>query len=355
MRLSLFNRHKAAPEPLPDKTVPSEKEVPEVKDLGMLTKIRMTYSYYYYRGKKDRTPFNEASSRGVHHSYIASDIKYNSPTRQTIAKVLLTILATAFFVIFAFLTHNYLWLIGTSSAIIFLPSIKFLTNFLSLKKRYYNELLKNLSRKKDDPSKPNALVFLPLPFADPNNAFSYYLDTLGPIAKKYNLEVRFPFSIAHMNKIMKEKKYDLLTLCGHGEPPQISFTPDFALRKSEVHKLNFSNLNKNASIILFSCSTGAQDGIGEKIALVANRKVFAPSADALNHIDILYDKSGSIKPQFHALPSIKFRKRRITLNCWPFYLNLFRGRNITREITPESVAKYGDVFELYKPPISKAS
>ncbi len=158
-----------------------------------------------------------------------------------------------------------------------------------------NETKNNLSRENDDPAKPNALVLMPMIFSDHNKSFcNNYNTIIGPLAKKYNIDLYYPLSVKHINLILQEKKYNHLLICGHGTPDSISFTPTFDLTTSDIPELNFLKLSKKTVIAIDSCFTGVVHGIGEKIAYFAKRRVFAPKTKSYPSF-IEFSTDGSIK------------------------------------------------------------
>lgn len=138
-------------------------------------------------------------------------------------------------------------------------------------------LIQNLLRKEDNPEKPNALILMNIRLSDENNTFksSYNSDDFSLLTEKYNVDLYYPISQEHISNLLQSKKYEQVIFCGHGGQNYITFTPSFTIDMNNIN-IDFSNLPKKATIILNSCSTGAKDGIGEKIAKLAKRKVFAP-------------------------------------------------------------------------------
>lgn len=144
---------------------------------------------------------------------------------------------------------------------------------LKIKNKIKN-LQNNLLRTQDDPNKENALALMP----NEDDFSRDYVDSIASIAKIYNIDLFYPYSLETLNEYLNFKKYSHIHICGHGTPESIIFASYFSLTDENVGKLKF-NLSQNATIDLDSCSTGAFGGIGEKICNVSNRKVFAPKKD----------------------------------------------------------------------------
>jgi hypothetical protein len=182
-----------------------------------------------------------------------------------------------------------------AGGLILLPGFVHAWTEADIKLKMYKNIVKtNLTRKKDDPGKLNALVLMAMRATDDNNAlFDTYYNLLGPLAKKHNIDLYYPLSVDHISKIFKKKKYDHLLICCHGDGSTISFTPSFNLHYFDVSRIKF-NLNKNAIIALDSCSAGKEGGIARRISSIAQKKVFAPQTDSqVSSIEL--DSDNSIK------------------------------------------------------------
>ncbi len=274
-------------------------------------------------------PLTKTTAKTIHHAHAITLInRFQKLLLRSdlilIAVKIIALLGNMIFTFLSFYIHNYLFIIGsTILATTILSSYRVIEEFISVK-IYKDEIKNNLLRKKDDPTKPNALVLMTTEFSDTDKAFNNsYFRNLGPLAKKYNIDLFYPISVEHIRRLLLEKKYDHLLICGHGTPDSISFTPTFDLTTSDIPKLNFTKLNQKAVIALYSCSTGAMGGIAEKVAIFAQRKVFAPKIPALNATSIKFLADGSIKYKFVNYLSI------LPL---PFF------RNITRIIDPNEVS-----------------
>lgn len=198
-------------------------------------------------------------------------------------------------------------------------------NYFKYKKKskiQFENIKNNLFRTFDDPSKQNAIILYTPDHCDSNEAFRRtYVEVLGPLAAKYNLDVYYPISTNHIAKILESKLYHHPIIAAHGRPDLIYFTPNFNLTEEDIPFLNFSKLHPRANIILISCSTGSMNnGIGEKIASFYKRKVIAPTTKTIMP-EIESTNEGSIKYKF-----IKKSK-----NFWK--------EDITREIDPEALVK----------------
>jgi hypothetical protein len=315
-------------------SIPTEEQIqknlkdPIIQAEETTTTIK-SYSYEYSINNKE-FPFTPGSPKSIHHAIAITTINLDVSCiiKPILRDVFLTLLLTSIFIFLFCYLNNPLWLIGAGSSLALgIKCLYFKVKlYLSLIK-YENIIKANLTRKQDDPKKQSVLALMPIPFSDYNGAFiSPYGNDLGTLATKYNLDVYYPLSVDHINKIFKEKKYDHLFICGHGSPNSISFTNSFKLTASDIPKLTF-NLNKNAEVGILSCSTGTLGGIAQKIAATSKRKVFAPKEPS-SSCNIELQNNGSIKYKFFKLI---FESKYYLINFLENFFLPFHT-DITREI-----------------------
>jgi len=279
---------------------------------------------YFYEINKKFYLLDETATRSIHHNILITSLKEFKIRNKYKILAIIRILTCVIFCFLAFYTHNYAWLIGILNN--FITKYDFFKKILRLLKQqsYKTQIIKNLSRQKDNPIKLNALILKAMDFPLCSN-FNPYIP-LSALTKKYNLDVYYPLSINHINSLLNEKKYDHLIIFAHGLPNQITLN-NFFLTKDNLSELNFTNLNEKAVIALYSCSTGALGGIAEKIANLAQRKVFAPTKICWDTYDVKFLSNNSLSYKFYG-----YR--------FDFLINLqlsipFRFKNITRIIYPQ--------------------
>lgn len=184
----------------------------------------------------------------------------------------------------------------------------------------------NLLRQQDSAKKINTLLLLTLPFHDYNKAFGkVFITELNYLEKNSNIDIYFPFSISHINKIFKEKQYDIVMFACHGTPNKLAFSDFFIIDNYTASFLDFPNLSSKAVIILNSCYAGAIGGIAETIFDQSNKKVIAPFKDAYSGCFWNTASLIILPPTYEKTKNFLFSH---------IFLNHL-GENITRVFTPK--------------------
>ena len=185
--------------------------------------------------------------------------------------------------------------------------------------RYPTEVLVDQYNNKDNMDMPYGVIIFPT--ADHNGAFAqnaHWINKLHNDTKgKYLLrimEAEGKFSLAR-NLLSLNKKYgnnhkiSFGLLGGHGSKNSIQFGShtlnNFFSEKNLLRKKDFegegvkkikSFFEENPSIALVSCSTGKEQGIGQKISETYGADISAPDRPAaLYQLGISFDQNGKIK------------------------------------------------------------
>ncbi len=187
--------------------------------------------------------------------------------------------------------------------------------------RYPTELL--LAQiKEENIQQPYGIVIYPR--HDHNNAFDnevpmfkkLFQDTRGHYGvkvaeceSKYDLARRF---ISLDGKYGKENKISFIVMGGHGSGDSLRLGQDrinnsprnsvFNVESANpgFKKANQKYLDKDAEIILMSCSVGQKDGVAQKLSDSFEKKTMAPTIPVSNlELDLRYDING--KPHFKAI------------------------------------------------------
>lgn len=188
--------------------------------------------------------------------------------------------------------------------------------------RYPKEMLIKQYKEKDVTNKPYGVIIYPR--TDWNGAFYHDIDKFTELLKQ--LKGEFLLRVAECESkidiarvlINFDKKYNLpngdgqkislLILGGHGSETSIQF----GWKSDEMHNLNSSDLagkgvrktggffEDEPTIILASCSTGAEAGIAQELSKTFNAKVIAPKipTNVLGYYGSR--KKGQKKFRFHA-------------------------------------------------------
>lgn len=115
------------------------------------------------------------------------------------------------------------------------------------------------------------------------------LNSFKEISKDYQIFFTRTGSIKEINHAIHKvsssgKEIGLLFVMAHGAPKSIQLSENKFIHKYNIHKLNFSELSADATILLHSCSTGAKIkgiNIAERFQFYAGscRKIIAPCAE----------------------------------------------------------------------------
>ena len=137
--------------------------------------------------------------------------------------------------------------------------------------KYANKLIKKLAQettKEQRQQNTAALVFYPL--KDHNGAFSIMrrIDYVKTLERYYGrVKIKHPTSEEQIKKKLKQLKWDILLITGHGSSEGICFTEDFSLLKENIRNIfyHFKKGSQDSQIVLNSCFTGKVRGIAELI------------------------------------------------------------------------------------------
>ncbi len=164
--------------------------------------------------------------------------------------------------------------------------------------RYPMSVLETQYKEIENKERPYGIILYPK--NDYNGAFNYdieiYENLLKQIKEKYNLRVVECTTKRDIARrlISLSKEYgpaSFAIIGGHGEPDHITFGNRIEERdwmnpeKYKLSKEDFEGsgvrrgvkfFTNNPTFILVSCSTGQQNGIGQKLSQVFNAKVIAP-------------------------------------------------------------------------------
>ncbi len=200
--------------------------------------------------------------------------------------------------------------------------------------RYGTEMLSAQYENRDNQDLPYGVVLFPR--SDHNGAFYQNAIKLNDfhhqLEGNYNLRVYECGSqieaakalIRSRDRYGEKHKISFGILGGHGSPDSVQFGnkskkkyglkaflgdlmfkptvgPKIDLTSEDVAKPTMPKIGElfedDSTVILVSCSTGVEEGIGEKLSSALGVKVIAPTGDTnLKNITVKYDKSG--KPDF---------------------------------------------------------
>jgi hypothetical protein len=182
-------------------------------------------------------------------------------------------------------------------------------------RRYPKQILLDQMDRFEDQETQHGILLMPI--ADHNGAFSQDLQVFDKfyqqIKDKYNLRVYECGNIKDLAKsfIHTKNRYapklSFAIVGGHGTKDSIQLGNFFVspnipadletdhLNSSSAEKLK-DFFNEDASIVLISCSTGANQGIGQKLSEKFGLTVIAPNKDAhVSKIDTDQTQSGDLK------------------------------------------------------------
>lgn len=182
--------------------------------------------------------------------------------------------------------------------------------------RYPSSLLLEQYRKREDCDKPYGVIIFPK--EDYNGAFyadgsrwalgdldesakgKFYLRVAECESKQDIARVFIKFNKKYNPKDGSGHKISLLILGGHGTEYSIRFGGDDARHTLQIEDFTGKGVKKtskffesNPTIILSSCSTGVEEGIGQELSKKLGAKVIAPKVPTNLHSINLKEKEGS--------------------------------------------------------------
>jgi hypothetical protein len=188
--------------------------------------------------------------------------------------------------------------------------------------RYPAEMLVAQYDQREDHSRPYGVIIYPRDdwngaFMDNVNSFKGLYEQLDGKANVRIVEAQGKISIARRLLALRnkypERKISFAVIGGHGEKDHIQFgnsLPEGDLYASDLYGRGVQRTSEffvpNPTIVLASCSTGTEGGIGQKLSEIMGAKVIAPEKpvktskfdaklgqDGSIQLDVKYSESGT--------------------------------------------------------------